>query len=833
VDTQLRAISECVGDRYTVERELGRGGMATVYLARDVRHDRRVAIKVLRPELAGALGAERFLREVRVAAQLHHPHVLTLHDSGRAPGISENGTPSGGEVLYYVMPYVEGESLRDRLRREGPLPITDALRIASEVAGALAFAHAKGIVHRDIKPENILLATHGRDDWHALVADFGIARVLAGDAGHVTSTGVSIGTPAYMSPEQALGDRVADGRVDIYSLGCVLYEMLVGEPPFTGPNAAAIVARHLSAPVPSIRTVRPSVSPELESIVRAALEKVPADRIPDADAFKAAVDRVRTRLGVETALAESTRAVTPALPVRGAVRRWPLLAAAAAAVAIMAFMVASRLRETRAEPSTVPNRVPALNPLRVAVPPFRFTGDSGAAYLADASTDDLLAALARAGKLRILARSSVPALDSTHRTPAAIASAVGAGSVVDGAFRQQGDSLTFDVALVDANTGEQMWAGHFRRAARNLAGLQDSVARAITERLTGRSEPSSTAESRLTPVNGAAYDAYLRGTYLASRLNRGRNQTALEDSAVRSFERASELDPSYALPHAAIAAIYQSRFFTADPRPAVEERAFVEVEKALALDPNLAEAYLQKGNLTWTRAKEFPHEAAVRLLRKAADLKPSLLAAHEALGSIYMHVGLLDRALAEYDTALTLDPTTTFTPGRIARVHWYRGQYELALKEFDALTGRTYRSWSEERALVLDLVGRTDAAMAILDSLAAEGIGGSDVDAAIAVMSARQGKRTAALAAIVRAERGGGQASHFHHAEYSIAVAYALLGDADSAITYLRRTANDGMPCYPLFASDPRLRGLARDPRFARFMAESKARWEDLSKTLP
>ena len=263
------AVRVGLADRYVIERELGRGGMATVYLARDTRLDRRVAIKVMLPDVSASVSAERFLREVQVAAQLNHPHVLGLHDSGRLSRVS-NGDTSGAELLYYVMPYVEGESLRDRLRRDGPLPLSDALRIASEVADALSFAHSRGVIHRDIKPENILLAAHSsvdRSHWRAMVADFGIARVL-GDGGQgLTLTGVSVGTPAYMSPEQASGDRTIDSRADLYSLGCVLYEMLVGEPPFTGPNAATIVARHLSAPVPSIRMVRPSVPTDVQTLL--------------------------------------------------------------------------------------------------------------------------------------------------------------------------------------------------------------------------------------------------------------------------------------------------------------------------------------------------------------------------------------------------------------------------------------------------------------------------------------------------------------------------------------------------------------------------------------
>ncbi|HUF35525.1 MAG TPA: serine/threonine-protein kinase, partial [Gemmatimonadales bacterium] len=260
-------LRDALADRYRIERELGRGGMATVYLARDLRHDRPVALKVLHPELAHSLGPDRFQREIRLAARLQHPHILTVLDSGAAP------------ALWFTMPYIEGESLRDRLRREKQLPIDDAVRIAREAAEALGFAHGQGIIHRDVKPENILLSA-----GHALVADFGIARALSGGAeeARLTETGLAVGTPAYMSPEQAAGERELDPRTDVYSLGVVLYEMLAGEPPFTGPTAQAIAARRLSGEAPSVRQLRPSVPPAVEQAVRRAMAAVPADRFGSA-----------------------------------------------------------------------------------------------------------------------------------------------------------------------------------------------------------------------------------------------------------------------------------------------------------------------------------------------------------------------------------------------------------------------------------------------------------------------------------------------------------------------------------------------------------------------
>ena len=271
-----------LADRYRLERELGRGGMARVYLAQDIKHDRPVALKVLHPELGAVLGPERFLREVRTAARLQHPNILAVHDSGEVPG-------DGAAVLWYSMPYVEGESLRDRLRREIQRPLDEAVMIAREVAEALEYAHRRDVLHRDIKPENILLS-----GGHALVADFGIAcPVGAGDPGRggerLTGTGLMLGTPTYMSPEQASGAERLDARSDVYSLGCVLFEMLVGEPPFTGPTAQVVIAKRLTESVPSTRRGGRAVPDELDRIVLRALSPVPADRFSSAAAFAAAL----------------------------------------------------------------------------------------------------------------------------------------------------------------------------------------------------------------------------------------------------------------------------------------------------------------------------------------------------------------------------------------------------------------------------------------------------------------------------------------------------------------------------------------------------------------
>jgi len=378
LDARLTA---ALADRYALERELGRGGMATVYLARDVRHERRVALKVMRPEIAVGLGAERFLREIRIAAQLSHPHILPLFDSGEAAGL-----------LFYVMPYVEGESLRDRLVREKQLPLEEALRLGAEVAGALAHAHSRGVVHRDIKPENILL-----EGGHARVADFGIARAVHAAGGEtLTETGLAVGTPAYMSPEQAAGAKELDARSDIYSLGCVLYEMLGGEVPYLGTTPQSIFAKKMSGPPPLLSALRDTVSPELERVVEKALARSPADRWSGAQPLADALFAAATGL----AGAESTPGRRR---LRVPLRRWRTRALVAG-VTVLALVAASW--------AVVARRGPGLDPKRVMVAPFEnATGDTALGRLGIEVSEWISQGLVQANIPGIITASAI--LDST------------------------------------------------------------------------------------------------------------------------------------------------------------------------------------------------------------------------------------------------------------------------------------------------------------------------------------------------------------------------------------------------------------------------------------
>lgn len=431
-------LKSALADRYEIEQELGAGGMATVYLARDLKHERRVAVKVLRPELAASIGVDRFLREIKIAANLNHPHILPLHDSGEAD-----------DSLFYVMPYVEGESLRDRLNREKQLPVDEALRITGEISDGLAHAHSLGIVHRDIKPENILFTA-----GHAVVSDFGIARaVSAAGAETLTETGLAVGTPAYMSPEQAAGDKDIDSRSDLYSLGCVLYEMLSGEAPYMAPTAQAIIAKKLSEPTPRISVVREAVPVSVEAALTKALSKTPADRFGTAQQL---VDALETGVPADRVGRHSA---------------WYWGAGLAVVAALVAVGVA--LLENGA--SGADPEFGAGGTERVVVAPFENrTGDPVADDWDLMAAEFITRSIDRAGELTVVPASAVRDLmrevdETVGLSVNEIASRMEARYAVAGSYSTQGDRVRFDVELIDAESGEMV------RALAPVTGSVDSL----------------------------------------------------------------------------------------------------------------------------------------------------------------------------------------------------------------------------------------------------------------------------------------------------------------------------------------------------------------------
>ncbi len=615
-------LDAALSHRYQLERELGRGGMATVWLARDVRHGRRVALKVLHPELAATVGPERFLREIEIAASLAHPHILPLHESGEADGF-----------LYYVMPHVDGESLRDRLSREIQLPVEDAIRIAREVADALGYAHARGLIHRDIKPENILL-----EAGHAVVADFGVARAIASaEADALTATGMAVGTPAYMSPEQAGGSARLDGRSDIYSLGCVLYEMLAGEPPFSAPTPQALAAKHLNATPPAVRVTRATVPAGVERVIERALAKVPADRFATSAEFGRA-------LNPEPAPADGdARRASHVVPAAIFWRKVALGALAAASIALVGRHLA------RSQPA-------ALDANRVVVFPLRtlgagqldvHEGDAVATYIGyalDGSEPlrwldgwDYLGERERAGLRPISA-------EIAQR----IARSLSAKYYLDGSIVQRADSVAVVLRLHDV-AGDSVVSRAGSTAARSTADLPQLGLQAVSQLLPGLLAPGRPIDlSAFSERKPAAVAAFLQGEREYRRLRFG--------PALALYQEAVKLDSALVI--AALRGV-QAALWQEVPDQASQFSDVLQERDAM-LAPR--DALLARGLRYYLSGTA---DSAERLLQSSLEVDSIRTEAWFALGEVYNHLlprrGPLDSlARAAFQRAEQID--SLFTP---------------------------------------------------------------------------------------------------------------------------------------------------------------------------
>jgi serine/threonine-protein kinase len=598
--------------RYALERELGRGGMATVYLARDLRHQRPVALKVLRPELGAALGAERFLREIRIAAQLQHPHILALIDSGELTIQGSRPTT----LLYYVMPYVEGESLRERLQREGQLPLDEVVRLTAQVAEALAYAHQHGIVHRDIKPENILLTGYlpregdaaGREPFgrvHALVADFGIAlAVTQAGAERLTETGLSLGTPAYMSPEQASGEHRLDGRADQYSLACVVYEMLAGEPPYTGATPQSVIAKRLTEPIPRLSTLR-AVPSDIEAVVTRALARAPADRYQTVSQFA-------------EALAKATVAGTADSPARHP-RSQRIWLTSAAALALLTLSVGWwGVSKARTEAATL--RGVALLPCENTSP------RQEEAYIGDRWSEELIQKLVRVGGLNPKAWESVRRYRDTRLGVRQIGADLNAGTLVRCRVAEQPTGVRLNVELIRAHDERVIWSNDYQRpaGADGINAAQSAAAREIARELGVDVPPRAVAAvERPLTTDTTALRLYRFGEHFLESFE--------EPSSVRRsmdyFERAIARDSNFARAYVGLAGAMmwlterESRV-SRDYYPAVAQL----LRRAIVLDPTIAEAhtglarYLLDYTHDWAGAED-EH-------RQALALNPSSVQAH-------------------------------------------------------------------------------------------------------------------------------------------------------------------------------------------------------------
>jgi TolB-like protein/tetratricopeptide (TPR) repeat protein len=673
--------------------------MATVYLARDLKHDRDVALKVLRPELAAVLGTERFLQEIRISARLDHPHILTLIDSGESDGF-----------VWYVLPYVRGETLRARLLREKQLSIDETLRIASQVASALDYAHRQGVIHRDIKPDNILL-----HEGEAVVADFGIALAVREAGGErLTQTGLSLGTPQYMSPEQATGDGEPDARADVYSLGAVVYEMLAGEPPLTGPTAHAVIAKLLTERPTRIRTVRDTVPEAIDTAVAKALAKLPADRFASAAEFRAALQR-------------------PQPQHSGGGRRRVVLAG----VVALAVVAAALWQPAPSGPA------PANGAASVAVLPFdNLTGNPGDQYLSDGMTEEVIGQLAKVRDLKVISRTSTEALKGSRLTLRQIAETLGVRHILEGSVRHAGNRIRVAVNLIDAHTDANAWSAAYDRDLADVFAMQEEIARQVVDSLVStvgmRPELSGVARTG----NPQAYEAYQVGRYRLQRRTGPGLQGALE-----KFEEAIRHDSAYAPALAGLANVYVLMGFYGYPGVdfySAFGRAWWLADRAIAHDPELAEGHAVRGvilALAWG-----PAEGVAADFSRALTLRPNSPDVHLYHAPFLSREGRHEEALAEARRADDLDPLAPGPKIALAYFGIATRRLDLAVREAaralalepslmrprafqalgDLLSGRVERCVTQDlgpyggvRALCLHAAGRNQEAGRIADSLGA------------------------------------------------------------------------------------------------------------------
>ncbi len=569
---------------YTVDRELGRGGMSAVFLAQDCKHGRSVAIKVLHPELAASVGPERFLQEIQLAARLNHPHILGLYDSGNLDG-----------MLYYVMPYVEGESLRERLDREQLMSIDEAVHHGRAIASALDYANRQGVVHRDIKPENVMLY-----EGEAMVMDFGIAKAMSGVGSEtLTQTGMMVGTPAYVSPEQAAGDLNLDGRSDQYSLGCMMYEMLTGERPFSGATPQAVMTKRFTEKPRPVRDLRSAVPETIERAVIKAMAMEPNARFNSTGQFGQALVSGSLSTPNDTT-------VLPQPPV-----------SMAKSVAVLPFANRSTDEETDA--------------------------------FSDGMAEEIINALTKIQALRVASRTSSFAFKGRNEDIGEIGKKLKVSTVLEGSVRRMGNKLRITAQLVNVADGYHLWSERYDREMEDVFAIQDDISQAIVKALRViLSEGEKKQIEKVRAVNVEAYDYYLRGRQY---FHQHRRKSL--DYARQMFNKAIEIDPEYALAYAGVSDCYSLLYTYFDARDFHLRQADIASNRALELAPDLAEAHLSRG-IAVSLSKNF--EEAKREFEIAIELDPKLFDAVSWFARMHLSQGNYEEVIRLFDRAIALRP---------------------------------------------------------------------------------------------------------------------------------------------------------------------------------
>ena len=766
-------LQQALGGAYVIERELGGGGMSRVFLAEETALGRMVVVKVLSPERAAELSMDRFAREIRFAASLQQANIVPVLSAGAAGGLP-----------YFTMPFVNGLSLRQHLVHGEPLPISETTSILRDIARALAYAHEHGIVHRDIKPENVLLSGEA-----AVVTDFGIAKALGDALGQpafatLTQVGTSIGTPAYMAPEQAAADPAIDHRADLYSFGCVAYELLTGASPFHGLPAITMLAKHLTERPAGITATRHVCPPAIEQMVMQCLEKDPARRPQSAREILQALDGVTTPSAVPTPSRRRTRSIVTAL-------------AAVTVIGIGVLAWRQRAASVMAGPRSL------------GVLPFaNIGGDSAQEYLAEGMSDELTTALGKVQGMQVAARTMARRYRGRRDVDAREAGhTLGVEYILQGSVRRAGNTLRVSAQLASVNDGRELWADTYDRPSTDVFAVQDEITRAIMaalqQRLTPRASKALTQSAQGT-ANADAYDLYLRGRYLLQRRGPGIMQ------AIDRFQRAIELDSTFGRAYAGLSeALEYTPYFGSTPAPDLRNRVTQLAQKALSLDSTLAEPHVA---LALVHMHAWEWDQSAEEFRRGIAADPNDVAALIQYGRFLLHVSKIPEARTVLEHAKALDPDSWLAMAWLGESLWLSGRQAEAMREFT-------------HALEIDSTGGT--AMIILSMAYAEA--GNRTEAlrlAYRVRGLSQGV-TAQASYVMGLSGDTVSALRIARAmeatqprpwlgEYTIALAYLGVGHTGQALDALERstTAGEIWPSFSILSAvvfDP----IRSEPRFA------------------
>ena len=815
---------EVLSRRYRIDALVGSGGMGEVYAARDQVLGRDVAIKILPPHLTtSGERVRRFDNEARAASSLNHPNILTIFDVG-------NAEVQGSAIHFIVMELVRGETLRTRVAARNAL--MDNLKLMAQVGDGLAKAHDAGIVHRDLKPDNIMVTADG----FAKILDFGLAKLLetddpSGDAAtdtdvlvERTGTGVVMGTVGYMSPEQAQA-RPVDHRSDIFAFGAILYEVITGRQAFRGESNVETLHKIIyEEPRPLSEAAGDATPGELQRIVRKCLAKDPGARYQSIKDVAIDLREVGRHLGMNS----SVHARPASAPSRKQVAAFTMITAAIVSLAVFTW---ARMRGDSPPPAPQPAvRTVAGIGAKPSIAVLPFSNASARAedeYLAGGMTESIIAELARNDRLLVTERDSVLAYKEKSPNVREVGRALGVEYVVEGSVERAGDVLRVRTQLTKASGGPPLWQERYDRNAADVRALEHDITGRVIASVLGPSSRDP-GERRMPTGSAEAHDLYLRAQYAVSKGERER--------AVTLFERALEIDPDFALAHAKLGALHADRFHREEAHKDWEERAYLHIEKALALDAELPDAYVARGLLTHTMANGFPHEKAVADFKRSIELAPNATAGRLGLVRVYVHVGLFEEALREIATILRVDPQNSEALDRRINIYFSQRKCAEAAREFaihprlgewrPSDVGRAYFPPAPLHE-VLVCNGQYDEAFARIER-------GKDAarNRSYAVLLAMRGDRKRAEEVIAARDRESSGLGHQHHRWHDAARVYSILGDHDLAIDYLERAAANGLPSYPEFRDDPFLAALRGKPRYESLMAGLKKQWEHYRITL-